>query len=44
MKAVDTGHPITVPVGQAELGLIMNVIGERVDEIGPIETEKNSDS
>ena len=35
----DTGGPITVPVGQATLGRIMNVIGEPVDERGPIESE-----
>ncbi len=33
----DTGAPITVPVGDACLGRIMNVIGEPVDEAGPIE-------
>src|ERR1700753_2657029 len=33
---VDTGSPITVPVGPATLGRIMNVIGEPVDEAGPI--------
>src|SRR5271169_6581802 len=33
---VDTGGPITVPVGPGCLGRIMNVIGEPVDEAGPI--------
>ncbi|MCH7598397.1 MAG: F0F1 ATP synthase subunit beta, partial [Myxococcales bacterium] len=33
----NTGKPITVPVGPATLGRIMNVIGEPVDERGPIE-------
>ncbi|MGC2141960.1 MAG: F0F1 ATP synthase subunit beta [Methylovirgula sp.] len=33
----DTGAPITVPVGDGCLGRIMNVIGEAVDEAGPIE-------
>src|ERR1051325_10864271 len=33
---VDTGKPITVPVGPATLGRIMNVIGEPIDEAGPI--------
>src|ERR1700732_4113216 len=32
----DTGGPITVPVGEACLGRIMNVIGEPVDELGPV--------
>jgi F-type H+-transporting ATPase subunit beta len=33
----DTGAPIKVPVGEATLGRIMNVIGEPVDEAGPIQ-------
>jgi F-type H+-transporting ATPase subunit beta len=33
---VDTGGPIRVPVGPATLGRIMNVIGEPIDEAGPI--------
>jgi len=36
MKATDTGGPITVPVGKATLGRVMNVIGEPVDKLGPI--------
>ncbi len=35
----DTGGPISVPVGDACLGRIMNVIGEPVDEAGPIKTQ-----
>ncbi len=35
-----TGEPISVPVGPATLGRIMNVIGEPVDDRGPIEAEK----
>jgi F-type H+/Na+-transporting ATPase subunit beta len=34
----DTGAPISVPVGEGTLGRIMNVIGEPVDEAGPIQT------
>jgi F-type H+-transporting ATPase subunit beta len=34
----DTGQPISVPVGDETLGRIMNVIGEPVDEAGPIKT------
>ncbi|MEE8329123.1 MAG: F0F1 ATP synthase subunit beta [Thermodesulfovibrionia bacterium] len=40
MKAVDTGQPITVPVGKETLGRIMNVIGEPYDQMGPIETKE----
>lgn len=39
-KVLDTGAPIMVPVGNATLGRIMNVIGEPVDERGPIKSEK----
>jgi len=38
-EVVDTGKPITVPVGPACLGRIMNVIGEPIDEAGPISAE-----
>jgi F-type H+-transporting ATPase subunit beta len=34
----DTGAPITVPVGPATLGRILNVVGEPIDERGPVET------
>src|SRR2546429_7144712 len=37
MAVVDTGQPITVPVGEAALGRILNVLGEPVDEGGPIQ-------
>src|SRR5213596_1490789 len=36
MDAVDTGEPITVPVGEPSLGRILNVLGEPVDEVDPI--------
>ncbi len=39
MEVVDTGQPITVPVGEAALGRILNVIGEPVDEMGPVQGE-----
>src|SRR5579884_3299642 len=35
----DTGGPITVPVGPGTLGRIMNVIGEAIDEAGPIKSD-----
>ena len=41
MKAIDTGAPITVPVGREMLGRIVNVIGEPVDEKGPIGASKS---
>ena len=36
MKAIDLGGPITVPVGRATLGRVLNVIGQPVDELGPV--------
>ena len=36
MEVVDTGEPIKMPVGPETLGRIMNVIGEPVDERGPV--------
>jgi len=39
MKVTDTGKPISMPVGKEVLGRIMNVIGEPVDEMGPITTK-----
>ncbi|MBI2812163.1 MAG: F0F1 ATP synthase subunit beta [Candidatus Melainabacteria bacterium] len=38
VKGTDTGSPITVPVGQGTLGRILNVLGEVVDEGGPLTT------
>jgi F-type H+-transporting ATPase subunit beta len=38
--AIDTGQPITVPVGDKTLGRIMNVIGEPIDQLGPIESKE----
>ena len=39
-EVTDTGGPITVPVGPETLGRIMNVIGDPVDERGPVETKQ----
>jgi len=41
MEVVDTGAPITIPVGRPALGRIMNVIGEPVDKMGPIDTKQH---
>lgn len=40
MEVIDTGSPIKVPVGKAVLGRILNVLGQPVDDGGPIETEE----
>jgi len=40
MKAIDLGGPISVPVGKGTLGRVMNVIGEPVDNLGPIAATK----
>jgi F-type H+-transporting ATPase subunit beta len=40
MRAVDLAGPITVPVGTATLGRVLNVIGEPVDERGPVNSVK----
>jgi len=37
--ATNTQAPISVPVGRATLGRIMNVLGEPIDEVGPVESE-----
>lgn len=42
MKALDTGAPITVPVGPEVLGRLFNVIGQTIDEKGPVGTTKSS--
>ena len=39
LEVVDTGAPITVPVGKATLGRIFNVLGEPVDQQGPVDAE-----
>lgn len=41
MEAVDTGSPITIPVGKATLGRLFNVLGETIDEAGTIDTEEH---
>ncbi len=39
LKVKNTGAPISVPVGKGTLGRIMNVLGEPVDEAGPVKSE-----
>nr|YP_009309769.1 ATP synthase CF1 beta subunit [Orobanche densiflora]ALJ02224.1 ATP synthase CF1 beta subunit [Orobanche densiflora] len=38
MEVIDMGVPISVPVGEATLGRIFNVLGEPVDNLGPVDT------
>src|SRR6059058_442451 len=40
MKAIDMGGPISVPVGHGTLGRVMNVIGEPVDNLGPVQAKE----
>ncbi len=40
MPAIDTGGPITVPVGEATLGRVFNLLGEPIDGLGPVDYEK----
>ncbi len=40
MEAVDTGEPITVPVGKETLGRLFNVLGEPIDEKGEVEVKQ----
>ncbi len=42
MKAIDTGGPITIPVGKQTLGRVLNVLGQPVDNMGPIETDQRA--
>jgi len=41
MAAEDLGQPITVPVGTATLGRVLNVLGRPVDQLGPVEASEN---
>lgn len=41
VKAIDTGAPITIPVGPAALGRLISVIGEGIDGLGPITSDKH---
>src|SRR5574342_654089 len=39
-KVLDTGKPISVPVGKGTLGRILNIVGEPVDKLGPVAAQK----
>ena len=41
-EVTDTGAPISVPVGPETLGRVINVIGEPIDEMGPVKTKKRA--
>jgi F-type H+-transporting ATPase subunit beta len=41
IEAIDTGAPITVPVGKATLGRLFNVMGEAIDNLGPVEATEH---
>src|SRR6195256_6708942 len=40
MKAIDLGEPVMMPVGKQTLGRVLNVIGQPVDKMGPVNTAK----
>ncbi|KAG6467808.1 hypothetical protein ZIOFF_074324 (mitochondrion) [Zingiber officinale] len=42
MEVIDTGAPLSIPVGGARLGRIFNVLGEPVDNLGPVDTSTTS--
>nr|YP_010626681.1 ATP synthase CF1 beta subunit [Roscoea scillifolia]WBK25167.1 ATP synthase CF1 beta subunit [Roscoea scillifolia]WBK25253.1 ATP synthase CF1 beta subunit [Roscoea scillifolia] len=42
MEVIDTGAPLSIPVGGATLGRIFNVLGEPVDNLGPVDTSTTS--
>jgi F-type H+-transporting ATPase subunit beta len=40
VEAIDTGAPLAVPVGKATLGRLFNIMGEPLDELGPVEAKE----
>jgi F-type H+-transporting ATPase subunit beta len=40
VEAIDTGAPLAVPVGKATLGRLFNIMGEPLDELGPVKTKE----
>ena len=41
MKAIDTGNPISIPVGPETLGRLINIVGKGIDHLGEIKTKKH---
>src|ERR1044071_3901519 len=41
-EVIDTGKPISMPVGEGVMGRVFNVTGEPVDEQGPVHTDKRN--
>ena len=41
VEAIDTGAPLAVPVGKATLGRLFNIMGEPIDELGPVKTKEH---
>ena len=41
VQATDTGAPISVPVGESCLGRVFNLLGEPIDEAGPVQAQEN---
>ena len=41
MRAISLGHPVEVPVGPETLGRVLNVLGQPVDQMGPVEAKKH---
>ena len=39
MQCEDTGAPISVPVGEGTLGRVFNLLGEAIDELGPVQAD-----
>ena len=39
MEVIDTGNPLTIPVGESTLGRIFNVLGSPIDNLGPVKAE-----
>src|SRR5499427_1329796 len=40
MQSISLGHPVEVPVGPETLGRVLNVLGQPVDQMGPVDAKK----